>query len=294
MAQTGHHTTSPAPRMPSHTTVAVHSDFGSYDLAAPEDDHIASVVRRTGRPYEERLLRLLVHLTRSLGGTVVDVGANIGNHTIFFARRGSPVIAVEANPDALLYLKKNVEAYEDLVRVWPVAAGAVSGRGRIAEDVSGQLGQTKLESDPEGHIEVVTLDSIYEAVSILKVDVEGGEESVLKGALQLIHRSRPVIVVESWDAHHRKAIVRLLRPLGYHRFPLSLCSTPTYVYVPSWRLLVRAWTMARVPAWIFSSSVDGVRKFRQRVLLKQSRQIRRSPASAQAPLWPSEPSPHRH
>lgn len=248
----------------SLTVVPVRSDVGRYDLWAPAHDHIADVIRTTGRPYEERLLRVLVHLTRSSTGTVVDVGANIGNHSVFFARRGARVIAIEANPGALRYLEKNVEPHDDLVRVWPVAAGATPGRGRIATGSNEQLGQVTFELDPEGPIEVVTLDSIEEAVSILKIDVEGGEESVLRGALQLIARTRPVIVVESWDAQHRRAIVRLLRPLGYHRFSFSLCSTPTYVYVPSWRLLLRAWTMANVPLWLVSAGVHRVQQLLHR------------------------------
>ena len=238
--------------------VPVRSDVGPYELWAPEDDHIARVIATTGRPYEEKLLRFLVHLVPSTSKAVVDVGANIGNHTAYFARRGARVIAVEANPDALPFLQRNVEPFSDRVTVWPVAAGSAPGRGRVVEHPTGQLGQMAFESDPAGPIEMVTLDSIDERVAVLKIDVEGGEESVLRGAIQLIRRSRPVIVVESWDARHRDGIVCLLRPLGYHRFPISLCSTPTYVYVPSWRHLLRAWTMPQAASSALSAIVHRV------------------------------------
>ncbi len=240
------------------TPVAVSSDVGRYELHAPAGDHIGEVIRRSGRPYEERLLRLLADLTPSPAATVVDVGANIGNHTVFFARRGSPVIAVEANPAALAYLERNTRPYRDLVRVWPVAAGAAAGRGHVARAATGQLGQMSFHLDPEGPIEVVTLDAIDEEVSIVKIDVEGGEEAVLAGSRRLLARSRPVVVVESWDRHHRRAVERLVQPLGYHRFPLSLCSTPTYVYLPSWSLLLRAWTSSRPLSLAASATVGRV------------------------------------
>ncbi|MDP9005763.1 MAG: FkbM family methyltransferase [Actinomycetota bacterium] len=264
--------------------VQVRSDVGRYELAVPPDDHLADVIRRTGRPYEERLLRFLVALQGPSSGTVVDVGANIGNHTVFFARRGERVIAVEANPGALAYLERNVERYDDVV-IWPVAAGASPGRGHVAAGSTGQLGQSRFEVDPAGPIEVVTLDSIDEPVSILKVDVEGGEEAVLEGARQLIRRSRPVVVVESWDVDHRRAIVRLLRPLGYRRFPLSLCATPTYVYVPSWPLLVRAWRTAKVPSRLVSLvlRIVGARCSGP----AECRRVRRSTASAPGPPSPT-------
>ena len=261
MADSEHNAPEKNPMAALHSSprvVPVRSDAGPFDLWAPEDDHIARVIATTGRPYEEKLLRLLVHLVPSTSNVVVDVGANIGNHTVYFARRGARVIAVEANPDALPFLQRNVKPFSDRVTVWPVAAGSAAGRGRVVPHPTGQLGQMAFESDPEGPIEVATLDSIDERVAVLKVDVEGGEESVLRGALQLIRRSRPVIVVESWDARHRSGIVRLLRPLGYHRFPVSLCSTPTYVYVPSWRHLLRAWTMPQAASSAFSTIVHRV------------------------------------
>lgn len=242
---------------------------GSHDgceLLAPDHDHIAGVVRRTGRPYEERLLSFLAHLMqREPAGTVVDVGANIGNHTVFFAKRGHQVIAVEANPVALYYLEMNIKPVEDRVAIWPVAAGAGPGRGRIAPDPTGQLGQAKFEFEPNGNVTVVVLDSIEDQVSLLKIDVEGGEPSVIMGALGLIRRSRPIIVAECWDARHRQEVGGLLHPLGYLRFPISLCWTPTYVYVPSKRLLLRAWATVMIPPVLVSTITHSLRKLLQRI-----------------------------
>ncbi|HEV2927277.1 MAG TPA: FkbM family methyltransferase, partial [Propionibacteriaceae bacterium] len=67
---------------------------------------------------------------------------------------------------------------------------------------------------------VRTLDSFdFRDVALLKIDVEGMEQAVIRGGLDTIARSRPVIYAEAWDDSYRDATGALLEPLGYRLGP---------------------------------------------------------------------------
>ena len=68
--------------------VEVQDRRGHYEMTVPVDDHIGMTLRATGRPYEHRMLATLSRLVGP-GDLVADVGGNIGNHTVSFARGGS-------------------------------------------------------------------------------------------------------------------------------------------------------------------------------------------------------------
>jgi hypothetical protein len=80
--------------IPGYTRVIdVQSALGAYQLEAMGgDDYLGVQIAQAGRPYEERLLRLVVGLTRP-GDHILDVGANIGNHTVYWAKAGRSVTA---------------------------------------------------------------------------------------------------------------------------------------------------------------------------------------------------------
>lgn len=161
----------------------------------------------TGSFYEFR--QLLVHQDMIPRGSVVlDVGANVGNHTIFYAHHtgATRILPFEPNPEAQAVLRRNVELNAASARV-PVdlqfvhyAVGAAPSRLRIAAAPPGNLGATQFAEAAagEGTVESMPLDSlaIPGRVGFLKVDVEGMEMQVLAGARRLVERFRPVIFVE--------------------------------------------------------------------------------------------------
>ena len=63
-------------------------------VGSRDDDHIYQAIRRSGRFYEVVLLEYIARFVRAPSGVVIDVGANIGNHSVFFrsfvALPGSP------------------------------------------------------------------------------------------------------------------------------------------------------------------------------------------------------------
>lgn len=165
-----------------------------------------------GVPYEKRVLE---HIYRKkLHGLAVDVGASIGNHTLWLsAVCGLKVIAVE--PLDFVRLRENV-ARNDLdgqVTVWPCALGDLPGRGQVTGPPAHVVGQGFPEN---GQVPIARLDEFALAdLVLLKIDVEGMEPEVLRGGIETIRAQRPLIYAEAVDdaAHDRVAAV--LEPLGY-------------------------------------------------------------------------------
>lgn len=143
------------------------------------------------------------------GGTIVDVGANTGNHTAFFSRFANPkrVIPVEPAPHAILALTRTVAENSlgnvDLSRL---GVGAGAGRGTYDLELSegGGLGATQLKPREDGAVQVYPLDELIdERVAFIKIDVESMEMQVLEGAKTLISQYRPSIFIEIVDENIR-------------------------------------------------------------------------------------------
>lgn len=219
---------------------AVTSDVGPYEMVLLPDDHISNLIRRTGRPYEPVLVATVRELTRP-GSTILDVGANLGNHTVYWAKAGRRVVAFEPNPltRAALIDSVRLNNLDALVDVCPLALGASTGTGALRTLLDNNQGAVAVEPANCGEIPIARLDDLKVSdFSVMKIDVEGAEESVLRGARETITRLRPFIIAEArTDDDDAPA---LLRELGYRRVPVSLAFTPTYLYLPSWRALPAA------------------------------------------------------
>jgi FkbM family methyltransferase len=136
------------------------------------------------------------------GAHVVDVGANTGNHTVFFAgpMKAASVLPFEPLPAAAAALRDSVARNDlrnvDLSRLG-IGVSDRKDRMRLVFSGRGGLGATSLEPDPAGEIVVSPLDSmVSDRVDLLKIDVEGMEMSVLAGSRELIRRWKPLIFIE--------------------------------------------------------------------------------------------------
>jgi FkbM family methyltransferase len=186
------------------------------ELFGTFEPHVRSAIAATLRP----------------GGTAVDVGANVGLHTLTMASAVGPegsVLAIEPNPVAVARLRANL-ALNDLDA--RVLVHAVSDRvGEmplfVPDGVNNNLGQARLGPrdglTAGGSVAVTTLDLVAErldALDLLKIDVEGFEVAVLRGARRTLERFRPVVLLEYepelWlDAGHRwDDLVDLLADVG--------------------------------------------------------------------------------
>lgn len=178
---------------------------------------------------ERELLRLknLVAPT----DTAVDVGANLGLYTRTLAGLAARVHAFEPSPDMAAMLRRTSARN---VTVHEVALSDGEGRAVLRIPRAGDHlthGLASLEQGAIGDRDALVtevarkrLDSmIDEPVSFVKVDVEGHELSVLRGATALTAHSRPVFLVEAEDRHRpgaTESIFSFFRERAYEGFYL--------------------------------------------------------------------------
>jgi FkbM family methyltransferase len=213
------------------------------NLCGATGDHIFERIKSTNGFYEIELLECIRAGLRGQASLIVDVGANIGNHTVYFAKViGAKVICVEPNPVVLDLLDRNIASNGITRRVSVVRAAAadVSGRATLFSGPPWNLGMTYVTQEDgrdRRDIPTLTLDEIIGStvqdtgtwVSAIKIDVEGFEERVLTGCLRTIMRYKPIIIVEAESRKHRCRIDGILLREGYYRVG-PFCATPTYVY----------------------------------------------------------------
>jgi FkbM family methyltransferase len=154
--------------------------------------------------FEEEELRFLARRF-SRGLSILDVGANTGNHTLFFATimSAQKVTPFEPMPRAVAAIQAMVEenalSNVDLSRLG-CAVGAASGRVRGVPSETAGLGAMHFVPDAEGDLPVQPLDELTEGrVDLVKIDVEGMEMQVLAGAARLIAAQHPALYVEVVD-----------------------------------------------------------------------------------------------
>jgi len=175
------------------------------------------------------------------GGVVVDVGAYIGLYAIALAQRVGPkgkVYAFEPEPNTFKRLQQHIHLnnVQSQVQLWPCAVGEHSGSASFLSGRSSEshLASTADETSVTGGItvQVVTLDEVLDdtAVALLKVDVEGFEEGVLRGAARLLNnkkRAPRAIFIEvhpfNWESANTtsESLLQLLDGYGYEVFDMQ-------------------------------------------------------------------------
>ena len=134
------------------------------------------------------------------GAIVFDVGANIGAYTVLFAQwtgAAGRVVAFEPSPQSIAGLREQVRLNGVADRVEIVEAAVSRGPGSAAFDTGGASGTNALvpDAEPGAHVirvETTSLDAFCAAramhPSIVKIDVEGAELDVLRGARDTLAR----------------------------------------------------------------------------------------------------------
>lgn len=150
------------------------------------------------------------------GDTVIDVGANLGEYTLLAAKCVGPkgqVLAFEPHPETYDLLSRSVTSNGlDNVALCRIALSDVSGHAYLETPNAANSGQVTLtaqmlDESRNGHLLEVQcdrLDAIVERehithVALVKLDVEGFEPAVLRGAERLLARDKPLVFWEVND-----------------------------------------------------------------------------------------------
>ena len=198
-------------------------------------DHIGSAINLDGR-YENDLLKLLEQfinekMPNSYKGTSLDIGANIGNHSVFFSKFFNKVISFEPNPityDVLL-LNSKYSAHKKNIVPYNMGLSDKNGKLPITFE-STNIGGARIEGEnynTSSHnkrelINVKIADEIEalqeENILLIKIDVEGHEINALKGAEKIIKSNKPVILFEQGaeEIHNSSSeVIDYLSELNY-------------------------------------------------------------------------------
>ena len=153
---------------------------------------------------------------------VLDVGANIGvmSTALLELRQDLSIIAIECSPSTLPFLKKTYAQSAHKMR-WKLVEAAVGKEsGQLSFFTAGEANgaydgfKDTRRGGPtrEVQVQVKTLDEIWEEndflnISLIKIDIEGGEFDAIAGAKKLISKCRPYILME-WNANNLAAYDR--------------------------------------------------------------------------------------
>ena len=153
----------------------------------------------------------------------IDVGASLGKYCEYMASRCRRIYAFEPNPILTENLEKQAHALGN-IEVHVVALGDSDGTAVFhLHRLPGHGGLINKAPDYTGSsikVPIRTLDSYDFTVPIglIKIDTEGYDVNVLRGALETIRKHQPRLIVEIHDPYNenRRAILQILKDLNYH------------------------------------------------------------------------------
>lgn len=183
--------------------------------------------------YDLPLTEMICRLVRP-GDLVIDAGANIGYTSCLMqdclAGKGE-LISFEPLPELFEILKQNLSAHKngEMIHAHNLALSSTSGNAVITlpQNFANNDGVATLQSGAEGkkiEIQTTTLDSLklVRNVRLLKMDVEGHEYDVLKGATESLKNNIfENILFEDLDGYKKSKTARLLEENGYKVYKLA-------------------------------------------------------------------------
>ncbi|MFO1160110.1 MAG: FkbM family methyltransferase [Reyranellaceae bacterium] len=206
----------------------------SLEVTLGNDNSLCLYVAGTFEPNEFAFLDVALRP----GMTFVDVGANEGLYTVFAAHRvgaAGRVLSVEPSSRERAVLKRNIELNRfENVTVVPHALAAEAGFASLqvapklhgGHNTLGGFAHEGIAAIGAEQVPVETFDAMAQRLSIdhvdvMKIDVEGAEVKVLRGARRMLMRCRPTLLIEANESALRgqgtstTELVALLQSLGY-------------------------------------------------------------------------------
>jgi len=168
----------------------------------------------------ERELSVVASITHP-GDHVADIGANHGLYTHALAKRGAVVEAFEPQPECVAVLQAYASRRRSAnVRVHSVALSATAGTATLHVP-RGSDSSPSASLRPAADTDT-TLDVMLERLdafklfdlTFAKIDVEGSELEVLRGATETLRRCRPLLLVEIEQRHHQEPVAEVFEQIG--------------------------------------------------------------------------------
>lgn len=206
----------------------------SFVIFEPEEFHQSKYIRGNGL-YERDMLEFIKE--NYSGGTFIDIGTCLGNHTLFFSKIANKVFSFEPLRGNYLALSMNLLINDtDNVTIYNVALGDKDEIKEINREpgiIQGSASFTNPTDNSTIKEEVIVkkLDDFnIKDVKLIKIDVEEYNIPVLTGAIGTIKEYKPDIFIEcALKLTHTKT-KDFLERLGYKEYVRIFNATPTYLY----------------------------------------------------------------
>lgn len=207
----------------------IQSKEGWWGIA--EDTHVFKWICENGKLDHDEFMIPLAASGLKPGDVCIDAGALYGDHTIAYAKAvgmQGTVIAIESNPLAFSCLQKNMAKAEGSVLCVNAALGENHGGKAMHEIHEGNIGMSTVTEDEKKGVEIPTVsidglmkDADLTKLAFIKIDCEGWEFNILKGARGVLKFLRPVLLIEinayalSQQGASDRDIYELLLECGY-------------------------------------------------------------------------------
>lgn len=207
------------------------------------DSHIGKWAEESGRLDHDQWLLPQILKYIPVGGTVIDAGCYIGDHTIAYARAvgdAGRVIAIDPNQEAIQCLVKNLDEFKNNVIAFNRYVGNKHNDSAFFSRNPTNVGASKMLIDGMENddnlgdiIQSMTLDSLFGIIDrcdFIKLDVEGNEVFALEGAANLIMKFRPTMLIEvnrgalQQNGFDYETIQAALDMYGYHGTNIPDCA----------------------------------------------------------------------
>jgi len=204
--------------------------FNGKPFRAYPDCQVSSGVLYTRIPNSRNILFVRKLLS---GGTLIDVGANVGSVGLLLADTIENAILFEPNPVAAARARENLARNQLGFKVYEIALSDISGEIRFESnggvDVGGHVVNSPGNRTAARVVQCTTFDEFLRQqgdpefpVSLVKIDVEGHENSVLRGMRQFLADKRPPLVMfEYLQRTNLEETLRFFAEVGYQVFELG-------------------------------------------------------------------------
>ncbi|MDP1580460.1 MAG: FkbM family methyltransferase [Candidatus Didemnitutus sp.] len=172
--------------------------IGQREYIGRRDNYIEWLVYVTGDYFEYTYLNLLRRLFS--GGVALDVGANVGNHSLAFSEIFDSVHSFEPFPLVAKRLAEKTVA-TGKVTVNQMALGETNGTAHFIPPATDNLGTGRISESGGIEVRIARGDdfvatNLQGKINFIKIDVEGHEVPVLRGLRETIARDRPGVMFE--------------------------------------------------------------------------------------------------
>jgi len=203
-----------------------------------DDEFVGAQIRTTGKLWEEWISGEVKKYYKE-GTDILDIGANIGTHTLLFSEIG-PVHSFEPLYHAVVTQNVKSNSLKNPVKVYSYALSDEAQMRNMylprrmphgLKNYGGSsmhLNETAAHSSTPVPVECKTLDEVYNGVpSVIKMDVENHEPYVLRGAINTIKTHKPAIIIEISN-YETSEVPKILQSFGYTNYTTP--DNSNYIY----------------------------------------------------------------